>query len=353
MIFDMKKILIPALAAAALLASCSEWTDTEHKDYLPQIRQDDPAYLAELRAFKADERGHKVVMMTVQGTSATPDRQNQHPTAMPDSVDYLLMTDVDDLHPQVAAEIAEVRSKKGTRSLNVVDYTAIQNVWIAAKEAAADTEHEADYADDKFPAYCKAQTERQLANCTRYGFDGIVVSYTTTPQEEIANGQSTFMACVEAWRQANPGLLLFTRSAYMPNLKNGAELLPDSKYIILVADASRKIASELTLWARNHLRDTRDKFGEAKFGEFSDRFVMEASIPSLETGEQIGASVQVTAAWVVDPTKDPKISYDKTGLCVLDAANDYFSNPNNYKNIREAIGILNPENDNDNENDHE
>ena len=82
-------------------------------------------------------------MMTVQGTSATPNRQNQHPTAMPDSVDYLLMTDVDDLHPVIAAEIAEVRSTKGTRSLNVVDYTTILNAWNALKEAAADTEHEA------------------------------------------------------------------------------------------------------------------------------------------------------------------------------------------------------------------
>ena len=36
--FDMKNILIPALAAAALLASCSEWTEAENKDYLPQIR---------------------------------------------------------------------------------------------------------------------------------------------------------------------------------------------------------------------------------------------------------------------------------------------------------------------------
>ena len=350
--FDMKNILIPALAAAALLASCSEWTEAENKDYLPQIRQDDPAYLAALRDFKADESGHKVVMMTVQGTSATPNRQNQHPTAMPDSVDYLLMTDVDDLHPVIAAEIAEVRSTKGTRSLNVVDYTTILNAWNALKEAAADTEHEGDYTDEKFPAYCKAQTETQLSNCNRYGFDGIVVSYTTSPKDEIADGQATFMACVKTSRQSNPELLLFTRTAYIPNLLN-PELRPDSKFIILVADASRKTASDLTLWARDHLRDTRDKLGEEKFSEFSDRFVMEASVPSLETGEQTGASVQVAAAWVADPTKDTKIDYDKVGLCVLDAASDYFNNLTNYKNIREAIGILNSENDNDNENDHE
>ena len=316
--FDMKNILIPALAAAALLASCSEWTEAENKDYLPQIRQDDPAYLAALRDFKADESGHKVVMMTIQGTSATPNRQNQHPTAMPDSVDYLLMTDVDDLHPEIVAEIAEVRSTKGTHSLNIVDYAAIQSVWNALKEAAADTEHESDYTDEKFPAYCKAQTETQLSNCNRYGFDGVVISYTTTPGDEIADGQATFMACVRTWRQSNPDLLLFMRAAYIPNLLN-PELLPDSKFIILVADASRKTASDLT----------------------------------LETGEQTGASVQVAAAWVADPAKDTKVDYDKVGLCVLDAANDYFNNLTNYKNIREAIGILNPENDNDNENDHQ
>lgn len=350
--FDMKNILIPALAAAALLASCSEWTEAENKDFLPQIRQDDPAYLASLRDFKADQSGHKVVMMTIEGTSERPNRQNQHPTAMPDSVDYLLMTNVDDLHPTVAAEIAEVRSTKGTRTLNVVDYAAIQNVWNARKEAAADTEEAGNYTDEKFLTYCREQTELQLSNCNAYGFDGVVVSYTTTPQEEIKNGQATFMACVKTWRQNNADLLLFTRAAYMPNLLS-PELLPDSKFIILVADASRKTGSDLTLWARNHLRDTRDKLGEEKFSEFSGRFVMEASIPSLETSEQIGASVQITAEWVANPVKDTRVDYDKVGLCILDAANDYFNNLTNYKNIREAIGILNPENDNDNENDHE
>ena len=42
------------------------------------------------------------------------------------------------------------------------------------------------------------------------------------------------------WRQSNPDLLLFMRAAYIPNLLN-PELLPDSKFIILVADASRRV----------------------------------------------------------------------------------------------------------------
>ena len=115
----MKRIFIPFFATAALLASCSDWTEAEHKDFLPPMNQNDPAFLTSLRDFKVGE--HLVTMMIVRGTSTAPNRQNQHPMSMPDSVDYLLMTDVDDLHPALSDEIAEVRSKKGTRTLNVVD----------------------------------------------------------------------------------------------------------------------------------------------------------------------------------------------------------------------------------------
>ena len=157
----MKRIFIPFFAAAALLASCSDWTEAEHKDFLPPMNQNDPAFLTSLRDFKVGE--HLVTMMIVRGTSTAPNRQNQHPMSMPDSVDYLLMTDVDDLHPALSDEIAEVRSKKGTRTLNVVDYTTIRSTWDAMKEASSGTEHEGDYTEEKFAEYCKAETEKQLA----------------------------------------------------------------------------------------------------------------------------------------------------------------------------------------------
>ena len=146
----MKRIFIPFFAAAALLASCSDWTEAEHKDFLPPMNQNDPAFLTSLRDFKVGE--HLVTMMIVRGTSTAPNRQNQHPMSMPDSVDYLLMTDVDDLHPALSDEIAEVRSKKGTRTLNVVDYTTIRSTWDAMKEASFGTEHEGDYTEEKSTA---------------------------------------------------------------------------------------------------------------------------------------------------------------------------------------------------------
>ena len=73
----MKRIFIPFFAAAALLASCSDWTEAEHKDFLPPMNQNDPAFLTSLRDFKVGE--HLVTMMIVRGTSTAPNRQNQHP----------------------------------------------------------------------------------------------------------------------------------------------------------------------------------------------------------------------------------------------------------------------------------
>ena len=63
----MKRIFIPFFATAALLASCSDWTEVEHRDLLPQMNQSDPVFLASLRDFKAGE--HLVTMMIVRGTS--------------------------------------------------------------------------------------------------------------------------------------------------------------------------------------------------------------------------------------------------------------------------------------------
>ena len=77
----MKRIFIPFFAAAALLASCSDWTEAEHKDFLPPMNQNDPAFLTSLRDFKVGE--HLVTMMIVRGTSTAPNRQNQHPMYMP------------------------------------------------------------------------------------------------------------------------------------------------------------------------------------------------------------------------------------------------------------------------------
>lgn len=339
--FTMKRIFIPALAAAALLASCSEWTEAENKDFLPQIKQADQAQLAALRDFKAGE--HKVTMMFIKGSSNTPNRQNQHLMAMPDSVDFFLMTDVDDLHSSYVSEIAQVRAEKGARTLNLVDYTAIRTLWDEMKDAAVGTESEADYAEEKFPAYCKAETQKQIDNCDRYGFDGLVVSYQSGASSAPA---APFAEAVEAWRQNHPEKLLFVRGhpAYLAKLKEQTFISGCDYVIVLTEDA--KSATPITRKVRTHLRhDLVPK----------DRVVLEASVPALADGgedAQVGATVQVAAEWVMDSAEAATEKHERVGLAVSNAQEDYFNTPT-YKRIREALAILNPEPENDSENEND
>jgi len=344
----MKRIWIPVLAAAALLASCSEWTEVENKDFLPPIRQNDSAAWAAIREFKAGE--HKVTMMIVKGSATAPNRQNQHLTAMPDSVDFFLMTDVDGLHPSMAAEIADVRANKATRTLNIVDYTTIRDAWNALKDAAADTELEGDFTEEHFAAYCRTETERQLANCDAYGFDGVVVSYLGGANSSAA---APFVEAVEAWHRNHPEKLLFVRGypAYLAKLENQT-IVADCDYIIILTenangdvDISRKV------------REQVDQ-DNSKKGVPSDRVVIEASVPALADGgddAQVGFTVQdVAEKWVMNPKTASTVKCDKVGLAVSNAQDDYFNTPI-YKRFREALAILNPqpENDSDNENDDE
>ena len=325
----MNKILIPVFSASLLLVSCSDWTDPDNKDFLPGMLQHDAATLAGLRAFKAS--AHPLLMMHIEGSSSAPSHQNQHPMSMPDSVDYLLISGIEDLHPTFLSELGEVRALKGTRTLNVVDYTTIRTSWEALREEAEDSGQGGDYTESSFAAYCKAETERQLSASAAYGFDGVVASYLGGFDSSAA---APFVQAIDSWAQSHPDKLLFFRGypAYVIRLTDQT-LVSRSRYIlILTEDAKASVSIS---------RQVRDQLVE---GVPSDRIILEASVPSLADGgedAQVGATVQVAADWVMDPNTASTVKCDKQGLAVSNAQEDYFNTPT-YKRIRAALAILHP-----------
>ena len=48
----MKRIFIPFFAAAALLASCSDWTEAEHKDFLPPMNPEVPNHSVDVNSWE-------------------------------------------------------------------------------------------------------------------------------------------------------------------------------------------------------------------------------------------------------------------------------------------------------------
>ena len=128
-----------------------------------------------------------------------------------------------------------------------------------------------DFTEDKFAEYCKIETEKQLAACSRYGFDGIVVSYLGGYDSSVA---APFVLAADTWRRDNPDKLLFFRGypAFITSIENQTILSECDYVIILTEGASSSVAIS---------RMVRDQLEE---GVPSDRIVLEASVPSIADG---------------------------------------------------------------------
>ena len=127
-----KSLIFTCAATLAVLAGCSKWTqpqnlDFHHKTPEQENPQEYAEYLNALRNFKQSE--HPVMIVTMNGTETYPSCQNVHIMAMPDSADYVCVKMNGGLHEVVAAEIAKVREKKGTKVLCLIDYATVYEAW--------------------------------------------------------------------------------------------------------------------------------------------------------------------------------------------------------------------------------
>lgn len=333
----MKNIFVILTAVAALfLVSCSDWTKTESKEYPyrtegeknPEAYQ---KYLYWLNVYKTNE--HKVTMVTIEGAQGVPTRQNQHPASLPDSVDIVCMTNVGNMAMSLADEIRDLHKTKGTNVVCMVDYLSIQNEWEAMirAEVEADPDYDPDadidYDPEGFAIYCKEQTEKLLSCQDKYGFHGIVISYMTSTQGLGAVGQPVFFDCINAWRASHQGHEMYFRG-YPKNIADEYKaILEDCKYLIFTAGTAVE-NTDLTLAVRQRLATDTP----------TDRCILEVAIPTLDDPAQVGATPQQAAEWV----NIPYDRFDKVGLSVNNAQDDYFYVDSIYKNIRRAIQIMNP-----------
>lgn len=331
---------MPVVLGVLLLSgACGDWTESENLDFRrPTPEEQNPEayrlYLAAVRAYK--QQPHKVAMMTVKGSAKRPSLQNQHLMAMPDSVDFICVEGTEGLHADWSAEMAALRETKGTRTLCMVDYAAIESSWNLLEEAREEAGKPLG-TDEEFVAYYTEQTRRQLAACDGSGFDGIVVSYLgrRATARDISS-QNAFMGAVREWRATHADRLMLIRGNTQNLLDENKPLLKECDYIIVLSEEF-KTPEELTRAVRRKI-DSDDQFP-------SDRFLLEVSIPSLEDPAQVGADARVGAEWVVDSEE----GFSKLGLGFSNAQDDYFNAVRIYNNIRQAICIMNTNTGNDHE----
>ncbi len=372
----IKNILMPAFALAALtLGACSDWNDTESLDiHTPTLENQNEAlykqYLAALCAYKQSE--HAVTYLTMRNLTEAPSQRNEHLTNMPDSADFICVTTGANLHPVLVKEIAEVH-KKGTRVVYKISFDAIEAAWKVileeeeankpeppTEEAAEGGEGEGEgdgeggeepaepTVEERFLEFCKTQTVAQLAYFDLSGFDGVEITYTgRAPQsmtEEVLAAyklrQETFFGAIKTWYETHPNALLFFRGN--PQNLVDQSILPLCRNIII---------PQLTT-------KSAEKMGYAMImasvsGVPTDRFLVGVTIPSIidptiEAGYFSGyeadgktrlRATKGAAQWVIAPAAG---GYTKSGIAIDEAQNDYFNIKLVYKNIREAIYVMNP-----------
>lgn len=342
----MRNIFITLLPALIILSSCSDWTEAESKGYHRQTPAEaDPEgyknYLAALREFKKAE--HPVSMITVMAAE-NPTHQNQHLMSLPDSVDYICLKGVTTLGAAAVEQIKQVREQKGTKVLCVIDYGAIVDSWDALWTGTPDDpDAEDDRTPDEFGEYCTAQTDLQLSKFDQYDFDGIHISYLGNRNGEKAQkGQDTYMSRIIAWQASHSGVTTVFRGDWANLAATYRPITEDCLYLVATPFDIVSVATGMDGYVQRQLR-----YLEADAtSDVRNRIVYEVAIPDIDNPQQIGVTLEVAAKWTLLPlaanTPDNN-KFSKKGIAIDNAQDDYFNVSLIYSNIREAIGLMNPD----------
>lgn len=335
----MNKILTiaaAALASGAMLCSCSDWTQPEpleliHKD----ISQTDPtayqAYLANLRQYRQSD--HTQVYAFFDNPTDAPTSQWQRLSALPDSIDVVVLTNSEQLNQATITEMEALRVSKGQQFFCTVDFDAILTQWQANVDDAA--ANGTTYSVD-FSTYMKQTLDTQLAKAKEGVFDGVLAYYrgksaahmTEAEKAEALKLENEFFNIVRVRHDNNRiGLTLAGIPANIINTDNLSAL-----HNIL-------------------LTETLDAYNSMHY----DTFMTNTGV-AADYNELLGLMASSTA-WDAD---DHKTGYTPGGelsimqmaryaathkvgaMAMLSVQPDYYNAVRVYHNIRTAIQIANP-----------
>ena len=173
---NIKRYFLP-LAAVLFMAGCHEAVEPEAIDVNYSSFEDaDPElyarYMQALREYKAGSHKAVFVTMSVPENGAPTTHRTQHFTAMPDSVDFIVVNPVPSVLCQTLVDEIRKVHEKGTRILFNIDLQTFENDWTQVlKEDPTLSEEDA-------LAYLGGRVGEQIALGDRWGYDGFIFTYT-------------------------------------------------------------------------------------------------------------------------------------------------------------------------------
>lgn len=352
----MNNILKSIFGAALVLGtvcSCSEWTEPESKKLeYPMVKDQNPelwrTYLESLRNYRQTD--HKILIAGFDNKSTVPSGRAELLSGLPDSVDFVVLANPAGLSDAIAADMKTVREDKGIRTLYTVSYEntvaayeAYKSEWETAHQQPETSEGEILADGTETPSdgermqsrgnFIKASLSDTLGLYEKFGYDGVVVSFTGTSTLKMTEDEKTservlqdeFYAPVKEWMSAHKDAVVMF-SGKPQNLLS-EDFLQLCRNIIIPAENAGS-ADKLSFLVRSAMgKDVP-----------SDRFVIRVSAPY----EKLGffgniTAIEGAADWVL--AEDD--TYSREGVMIMHSQKDYF-NALAYGNIRRAISIMNP-----------
>ncbi|MFA6831195.1 MAG: glycoside hydrolase family 18 [Bacteroidaceae bacterium] len=372
----MKKIFkriiaLPILGVAALglITSCSDWTEQEQLTIdQVTIQEQNPAlyaqYLENLKAYK--ESAHQKVLVWFDNSAEKATGRVDNVTALPDSIDLVVMASPDNLPAWQAQEMAEVREKKGTKFLLSFDFDQVKlkyDLWKADVDAANTAAHAKAIADaaakseetgetvepesveemiiPSFENYLVDTLNVSVSLVDKYNYNGMVFAYkgkginlmTDVEKAQYLNYHNLFIGIVNDWVTRQPENV-FVFQGYPQNLLN-KDFLTNASLIVIPC---RAVSAESGLTYQAILASVE--------GVPTDRLAVQIETTSLDdtdlnTGYWNAGSLESligAAEW----SASSHDGFTVAGLGIYNVSNDYYTTGLSYSTVRSAINIINP-----------
>ena len=355
--FKYKFSAVLLFASALAITSCEDWTDVESLNLEtstidkqnPQLYED---YIKDLNRYKSED--HKITMVSFDNPASEPNKQAEHLTYVPDSVDYVCLNNTENIAQGTLREMQEVHAK-GIRSVYRIDYKVIEETWGEMKKANPElTEEEA-------LTYIGNCVSEKLAICDQYNFDGIIIDYfghalVSLNEKDLAvynARQQAFFNKIMEWKDAheNKSLIFYGNAQYL--VPENMAMLSKYDYIVLKTVLSTN-GDDYALKAYLALQAGLDAVAgqEGAVNPVpADRFIIAVQLPQAddkekvkgywssydEQGNKIVAAIGA-AKWMGKESND----FARKGIFIMNVHNDYYNNYYGY--VRGAIRIMNPNN---------
>lgn len=363
---SLKNIFLTGIIGvfAVCVPSCSEWTETETVDFrFNTLEEKNPelqdAYFQSIREYRSSN--HKILISKFDNKKTTPAGRAEHIICLPDSVDYIILTNPEEISDVIGKEMSEARTLKGQKILYEVSYSAFEAEYKAYLEEWKNSHTQEDEADgqDEDPSapaeepmtlseYITEKIPARLSIFETYGYDGVNIVYSpknpaSVPEDEMEayiTLQESFLGPLANMIESNPDAMFLYEGApqYM---QVHTEIIKKMKYILLS-----------TLTARNGYEISHQMELVSRLGNIpTDRFIACVTTPSLEdptleegkfSGTDASGKVLTAVVGAADWVMQPVSGYVKAGICVSHAQNDYYNMSKSYSSIRGAISIMNP-----------